>query len=644
MFYSADFETVVLGEDIVQTSTEVWAWAITRLYDNTDDVTIGNSIETFFDYLLTLEKHPVIFFHNLRFDGSFIMSYLYGLNYELAFDKDSKSFKKSKDLDNRQLTFSISDMGQWYSITVKYKGHLLEFRDSLKLLNSSVAQLGKDFGTKHRKLSIDYVGHLHANEVITDEEKAYISNDVLVVKEALEKFLTEMKLDKKPPLTIGSACLKEFKKLYDKEEWSFYFPDLSEVELDKELYGYDNADSYIRASYFGGWCYCRPDFSFKVQGKTPGKPNNCIKVFDVNSLYPSVLRDHNNRYPYGLPHFFKGYIPNEVKDKKHYSFLRFKCNFKLKDGALPFIQIKNNPLFRRNDNLFSSYYDKDGEYMEDNTIEFVMSETTYNMFRACYDVFDFEFLDGCWFECAKGLFDYYIDKFFNYKLEGAKTGNKTKKATGKLFLNSLYGKFGTSVDNVFKLSHLNSDGILEFDDFVGENKKPVYIPVASAVTSYARRFTVTGAIYNKEYFAYSDTDSIHLVCPVDYEPKGITIHDSNLSCWKLESQFENGIYIRQKTYMEYDKGVCYDIKACGLSRRSKDLFECNLINSCKNVSNELKTAKYEALGKLTKREKFFLSKRRTEKDFKQGLTIPSNLEPQQIQGGVILVDRDFTIK
>ena len=38
----------------------------------------------------------------------------------------------------------INDMGQWYSITYHYKDYKIVIRDSLKILNFSIKQIGKD--------------------------------------------------------------------------------------------------------------------------------------------------------------------------------------------------------------------------------------------------------------------------------------------------------------------------------------------------------------------------------------------------------------------------------------------------------------------------------------------------------------------
>ena len=76
--YVADFETTVYPG---QESTEVWAAGITEIGDlNPDNVTIFNSIDEFmtsFKRLGFLKWSSVdIYFHNLKFDGSFILNWL----------------------------------------------------------------------------------------------------------------------------------------------------------------------------------------------------------------------------------------------------------------------------------------------------------------------------------------------------------------------------------------------------------------------------------------------------------------------------------------------------------------------------------------------------------------------------------------
>ena len=630
--YMADFETTVNEDTTTQESTEVWAFGIARLFDNSDNVNIGNNIKSFMDFFKFGKKtRKIIYFTNLKFDGSFILDFITGaLNYKCAYNVDTKEFEKDRYLKPGQFITTITDLGIWYSIVINYEGYLLEFRDTLKLLPFSVEALEKAFDTKHKKLKINYKGNMCAYGTITDEQKKYITNDILVPKEALEKFLSGIGETENPPLTIGQSALKYYKSQFGFEDWQLYFPDLTEEKLDINLYGSDNADSYIRKSYGGGWCYADEDYTGLINGKT--------YVYDVNSLYPAML--YYNRYPIGKPVFTKK-ITDLRFTKDEYYFIRFRCNFEIKSGYLPFIQLKHDLNFRSNENLKSTKWDRFGNRLRDYKVELTLSCTMFKLFVQCYNVKDFEFLDGCIFNTEEGLFTQYVNHFMKMKEQASKEGNIVKRTIAKLYLNSIYGKFGKNPLNCFKVPEYSIEGELvkyNFDE--GESGKPVYIPIASAVTSYARCYTIKSALKNKEYFRYSDTDSIHLVLPEGVEAKGIEVHDTKLGAWKLESVSDHSVFIRQKTYIEYS-GDKYDIKACGLPERSKILFEENLKGQ---VPNDNKIIVNGEEMELSLKELEFMETPRTVKDFKVGFSVPGKLLPKIIKGGTVLEEVDFTIK
>ena len=183
--YVCDFETTVFED---QEYTEVWAAAVVELYS--EDVSVFNSIGEFFRFIFSIDGNKRLYFHNLKFDGFFILSYLMDiLKWDQASYIDEQgqpAFYETWEMKNRTFKYLISEMGQFYSITLKFKGQIVEIRDSLKLLPFSVKEIGRSFGTKHKKLEMDYAGFRYAGCEITPEEMAYIKNDVLVVKEALE--------------------------------------------------------------------------------------------------------------------------------------------------------------------------------------------------------------------------------------------------------------------------------------------------------------------------------------------------------------------------------------------------------------------------------------------------------------------------
>ena len=70
-YYACDFETTVYeGQDY----TEVWLSGAIELY--TDTPHVFGSIDGLFDFFKKQRANIIAYFHNLKFDGSFILDYL----------------------------------------------------------------------------------------------------------------------------------------------------------------------------------------------------------------------------------------------------------------------------------------------------------------------------------------------------------------------------------------------------------------------------------------------------------------------------------------------------------------------------------------------------------------------------------------
>lgn len=642
--FMADFETTVYEG---QTSTEVWASACVELY--TEDVFIFHSISELFYFFVSLKENVNVYFHNLKFDGSFWLSYLIkDLKLQQAYEKlgekpNEVKWLTTKEMPKNSFKYSISDKGMWYTITIKYGTQIIEIKDSLKLLPFSVKRIGDSFGTKHKKLEMEYTGYRYAGCTITDEEKKYIANDVLVVKEALEIMFNQGH-DK---LTIGACCLDEFKKTMDKKDYANFFPNVYDISLDKEQFGAENVGEYLRHSYKGGWCYL-------VKGKENKRYYNGTTA-DVNSLYPSMMSSESgNRYPVGKPKVWKGnFIPDEALQPNKYFFVRIKTRFYIKENKLPFIQIKGSFLYKGTEALETSdvYNKYTGEYLKyttdmygnkhETTVTLTLTMTDYYLLIDQYELVDFEILDGMIFYSAVGIFDEYIEKYKKIKIE-----NKgALRESAKLFLNNLYGKMASSPDSSFKIAYLKDDLSIGFLPVTENDKKPGYIPIGSAITSYARNFTIRAAQanyhgVNERGFIYADTDSIH--CDLNPEEVvGIKVHEKNFCCWKLESCWDEAIFARQKTYIEHVTHEdlqpidvpYYNIKCAGMPQKCKNLFNMSMQGIVP-----------EDVSKFSEEELKFIKKKRTLDDFTIGLKVPGKLMPKRIEGGVLLVETTYEMR
>jgi hypothetical protein len=494
----ADFETTTDELDC-----RVWSWGLVEVENpNYDKVEIGTDIASF---IMRIMKHNnTCYFHNLKFDGYFILDYLLKNGYSYVFT----------DFVKRPATFKtlINDMGQFYSISVKWpNGNICEFRDSFKKLPFSVKRIAEDWGFEDSKGTLDYDAHNGPITPITPQEEDYLRRDVTIVAQAL-KILYDQKHTK---LTSGSDALAEYKSIVGNDWFKRMFPTFS-LAMDAE----------IRRAYRGGYTYRDPRF----------KGMNCNRglVLDVNSLYPSVMM--NNILPYGEPDFVKG----ECKPTASRPLTIFSVTFtaKLKKDHLPCIQIKGH-------SLFSST-----EYLSDipDPVTLMVTNIDWILYQEHYDISILEYGGGWRFHATTGLFTDYINKWSKIKAES----KGAKRELAKLFLNALYGKFASNPNVTGKFPRLIDDAV-KLIRGEEEMRAPVYTAIGVFVTSWARDLTIRAAQNNYKSFAYADTDSLHLF--VNEAPDSLEIHPTKLGAWKLEYKFVSAYFVRAKFYMELtDKG------------------------------------------------------------------------------------------
>ena len=119
-YYVSDFETTVYEGQI---RTDVWAAGNVELY--TEDTTIDGSIEDYFNRIFSYDWNSVIYFHNLKFDGSFIIDYLLQVRgfkqatITLSDKPYDLKFMDKKEMLNSTFITNISSRGQWYTIVLK---------------------------------------------------------------------------------------------------------------------------------------------------------------------------------------------------------------------------------------------------------------------------------------------------------------------------------------------------------------------------------------------------------------------------------------------------------------------------------------------------------------------------------------------
>ena len=596
--YVGDFETATWIDD----ETYVWAWACCEIGNETN-IKYGNNIDSFFEFIIQ-EKNPEIYFHNLKFDGEFIIYYLLNNGFEVIEDK--------KDRKDKTFTTLISDLGMFYSIEVYFKvGNKsvkkVKFLDSLKIIPFSVDQIAKSFNLEISKLTLDYNKPRSRNHILTPEEKDYITNDVVIVSKALNVLMNE-NLRK---MTAGSNALSDFKTIINKFRFKHYFPELT-----------PEADSDIRKAYKGGFTYLNPYYKNKIVG-------NGV-VLDVNSLYPSIMRS-KRLLPFGEGIFFEG---KYEYDKSYPLCIQsLTCSFEIKKDKIPTIQLKENHYkwkFMPNEYIESS---------KNEVVNLCLTNVDLKLFFEHYNVYDLKYLNGWKFKGVSGIFNEYIDKWIKVKNESTISGNKQMRSLAKLMLNSLYGKFATSLKAKSKIPYLEND-VVHYTITEEKDKKGLYIPIGAFITSYAREVTIRTSQKIKDYsikkygedlYCYSDTDSIHTLLPIEELKLFCDIDDVELGKWKHESSFSEAKFVRQKCYIEKFNDE-YNIVCAGLPKKcmyKKEGFN-NLFYKRLEETKE---------GKIEEVEHEF-----NIKDFEVGFTASGKLTYKHVKGGVKLVNTEFSIK
>ena len=163
MIFTADFETTTDEHDC-----RVWAWGLSEI-GNPHYFKYGNNLDEFMSYLEN-SFNSTMYFHNLKFDGEFIIAWLFEHGFKWIKDKKLK--------DNKTFTTLISDKGQFYAIKIYFqvKGKKVKsvtIYDSLKILPFSVSQIAKGFNLPISKLEIDYKLNREVGHVLTQKEHNY---------------------------------------------------------------------------------------------------------------------------------------------------------------------------------------------------------------------------------------------------------------------------------------------------------------------------------------------------------------------------------------------------------------------------------------------------------------------------------------
>lgn len=490
-------------------------------------------------------QNTEIAFHNLKFDGSFLVPWLLRNGFNSTHNKPNPG----------QFSVLIDERNNWYSIRLQVtKKRRVTIWDSAKLFPMPLEYLPGLYGTPTQKIieDGDFYSEIRPDgHIPTDREDMYFNNDLQVLAEAITAHVAICGIQFKK--TQASQAFWEFEQSF--KAWKWRFPALS-IEV----------DNYARAAYWGGIAH--------VNELHRAKDIEEIGVFDINSSYPDKAA--NKKLPYGPVLFESG--EGQAPDMSKFWIAEALVEFKLKPGMLPCIPTK--AILEGRPFTIDKWLDN-----SDGIVRLSFCAIDYLTMIESYDIKIWRWMTvvhWAWKvqkEIQKFVLMNNDAKVTNKKLAG--TEPDPQKRQGYLNLaqraktnnNAFYGKYGEEIVKYGKTAYLQDDDIvyiMDREDEQSEGKRK-FLPVAIAITAWGRRQLVQMANILGDDFIYCDTDSIHyrLVNGQAKIDKAIAdgifeVDATKLGAWKFEGYYKFGRYLRAKCYMEETEEGELEITLAGL--------------------------------------------------------------------------------
>lgn len=297
-------------------------------------------------------------------------------------------------------------------------------------------------------------------------------------------------------------------------------------------------DEKFRPFYFGG----------RVEAFRTGIIPGNWKIYDVNSMYPHVMR--NCEHPTGM-RFANVANPKLTPEGNMRGFGSRPYFVEIEGinrGALP-VRTKDGLDFNCERGIFLTM-------SHELKVALKHGMFTPTKIRAAY------------VPHQSISFGEYVDTYVREKIAAKQCGDKVAEIFAKLLLNSAYGKFGQNPENYFdymiirnlyelpqaeyeaglwKLYELHD----EFAIWRKKSERESYFDVATAASiTSASRAMLLDAIATAKNPIYCDTDSI--IC----ESFPGTVHESALGAWKCEGEADTLAIAGKKLYAAFKNGEC----------------------------------------------------------------------------------------
>lgn len=393
----------------------------------------------------------------------------------------------------------------------KFTIGLCEFRDSYNILPCSLATF--------QKTHIDYAIFEKSERHKPENWLAirnYLRDDCRDLHEFVSAFINNYGLH----LTQASAAMSFWRKLTKNKA----------PKSNKAFY------QEIAPYYFGG----------RVECFAGGIIEDDFKVIDINSAYPWAM---TQLHPYGLTYDISDELPHSPAHIAR-CFITLEC---ISHGAFPF-RADDKSLIFPNDDIKRVYNVTGWEFLAAIDTRTIKNWTIKTVLR---------FTDSI-------SFGDYVEHFSDLKITSKLAGDKAGYIFAKLFLNSLYGKFGANPENYeeyMPVPHHYVQAAEEDDYFymsdlgplalVGkalpeEKQRYLNVAVAASVTGCVRAY-LWRSINKCDGVLYCDTDSIACKSSGD-----LKLHPTELGAWDVEAVCDYAAIAGKKMYAFHKKGASFN--------------------------------------------------------------------------------------
>lgn len=420
--------------------------------------------------------------------------------------------------------------GKVFCVIFEKEDMTIRFYDTFNYVPMSLKKLGESVGIK--KMEVDF------NTASDEELSVYCRNDVKIIFNFIKTLVYYLEQHNLGPLRGTAAALSmcTFRhKFYD------------EIATPLCVHDFKDIIALERRAYKGGITDC-----FKV-----GRFEEDMIKLDVNSMYPHIMKSY--QFPIKVKLKGTGLSVDALTEYlKKYHVIADVRIWLPKDKA--YILTKFKTTTEKSGFLYGEF----SETLCSPELEFVLK---YGKILRVdkYAVYH-----------KANIFSGFIDFFYNerMKYKGIKSGDTYVLLT-KLFMNSLYGKFGQKASSYKMLTDKAAYGMEKYTvlwgdpdntdiiknytvlhvgnyvwrlEQVDDNSFDAFVAVAAMVTSYARMYLIDLLMKcGRDNVFYVDTDCL-IIKKGAYESIKDYIDDKKLGFLKNEGESDYGVFYRPKYY------------------------------------------------------------------------------------------------